>query len=96
MRGATSFAHPFPELPVDISIHAPLVGSDLSAKAAHPGRIYFNPRSPCGERPLCPPIKKPLEGISIHAPLVGSDADNIFHHISSILFQSTLPLWGAT
>ena len=34
-----------------ISIHAPRVGSDLSISTAFfPGMVYFNPRSPCGER----------------------------------------------
>ena len=35
--------------------------------------LYFNPRSPYGERPVC--VARPVEGagISIHAPLTGSD-----------------------
>ena len=34
----------------EISIHAPRVGSDV-ARAGHDGVVlYFNPRSPCGER----------------------------------------------
>ena len=33
-----------------ISIHAPRVGSDLQAGLLEYDRIYFNPRSPCGER----------------------------------------------
>ena len=36
-----------------ISIHAPRVGSDLRCgTATHRWSIYFNPRSPCGERPV--------------------------------------------
>ena len=56
-----------------ISIHAPRVGSDNRSYIAlwEPG--YFNPRSPCGERPL-----------SAVRPVVPG------------VFQSTLPVWGAT
>ena len=35
---------------VRISIHAPRVGSDAGFSAASAGLLYFNPRSPCGER----------------------------------------------
>ena len=50
MRGATAAAAR--ELhPLIISIHAPLAGSD-SRHAVHVTMLlYFNPRSPCGERP---------------------------------------------
>ena len=34
-----------------ISIHAPRVGSDSSFCVGFVGSGYFNPRSPCGERP---------------------------------------------
>ena len=57
-----------------ISIHAPRVGSDRG-QIEQPGRgHYFNPRSPCGERP------------SAFMPIAWRNA----------LFQSTLPVWGAT
>ena len=56
-----------------ISIHAPRVGSDSISLTNCTARGYFNPRSPCGERP-----------IQRHVPG------------SVILFQSTLPVWGAT
>ena len=36
-----------------ISIHAPRVGSDVEKARRKGARVYFNPRSPCGERP-CP------------------------------------------
>ena len=35
----------------EISIHAPRVGSDHSRFHPRPPLRYFNPRSPCGERP---------------------------------------------
>ena len=35
-----------------ISIHAPRVGSDCTPRAGSRSRTDFNPRSPCGERPV--------------------------------------------
>ena len=35
-----------------ISIHAPRVGSDCELISLHFGSLNFNPRSPCGERPI--------------------------------------------
>ncbi len=66
-----------PSAPLDlrpcISIHAPRVGSDHAGAAPPPWHRNFNPRSPCGERPVA--------AIWIRR---------------SGVFQSTLPVWGAT
>ena len=35
---------------LEISIHAPRVGSDSAALSGWTRPLYFNPRSPCGER----------------------------------------------
>ena len=35
-----------------ISIHAPHAGSDKLYLLSYDGKTNFNPRSPCGERPL--------------------------------------------
>ncbi|EQW45442.1 hypothetical protein HMPREF9017_01563 [Parascardovia denticolens F0305] len=83
------------------------------------GQRNFNPRSPCGERPHAVLVDAEVVGISIHAPLAGSDQriavrrgvasqisihaplagsdtpDNRFISLAWI-FQSTLPLRGAT
>ena len=61
-----------------------------------PGHSHFNPRSPCGERPdQC--IKGLLVvRISIHAPRVGSDSKTYQFTTAKAIFQSTLPVWGAT
>ena len=79
---------------------------------------YFNPRSPCGERPALCSAAYRVAAISIHAPRVGSDTgigrvalhltyfnprspcgerptSELFKILLS-LFQSTLPVWGAT
>ena len=58
---------------VSISIHAPLTGSDRLLCSSLFAHIYFNPRSPYGER------------------LISRVAPIFF-----VIFQSTLPLRGAT
>ena len=58
----------------EISIHAPRTGSDdpvLSGRA--PVLIYFNPRSPHGERHDAAREADEIARISIHAPRTGSD-----------------------
>ena len=79
-----------------ISIHAPRVGSDVTLTSPLSLTTNFNPRSPCGERPVYPNDVGISYNISIHAPRVGSDAT--FSCVTSHLlgFQSTLPVWGAT
>ena len=57
---------------------------------------YFNPRSPCGERPGSNSDFTKSFTISIHAPRVGSDLKQASRLSSWVLFQSTLPVWGAT
>ena len=56
-----------------ISIHAPRVGSDVEQRAQGCLCNDFNPRSPCGERPI-----------------------RGYGHTVPRIFQSTLPVWGAT
>ena len=58
---------------LQISIHAPLTGSDSLYIAAVDTKLYFNPRSPYGERLSSLAGCQPLLLISIHAPLTGSD-----------------------
>ena len=57
-----------------ISIHAPRVGCDLRMASRVLSSIYFNPRTPCGVRPLARATSFPGSPISIHAPRVGCDA----------------------
>ena len=59
--------------PSEISIHAPRVGSDHFVRLPETAAGDFNPRSPCGERPLADHGIHFRLGISIHAPRVGSD-----------------------
>ena len=51
MRGATTPCR-IPFYYSDISTHAPRAGSDRRICVYFRGVIYFNPRSPCGERPI--------------------------------------------
>ncbi len=58
---------------MDISIHAPRGGSDLVFPASQIRKVYFNPRSPWGERPDDHKDHYTGRAISIHAPRGGSD-----------------------
>ena len=63
------------------------------------GRQYgvpdFNPRSPCGERPMSMRSRTPLNQFQSTLPVWG--ATFIVHlGYDGETFQSTLPVWGAT
>ncbi len=79
-----------------ISIHAPRGGSDPGPQRRRRRRSYFNPRSPWGERLFPFAYCIPSEGISIHAPRGGSDVKLNSAGVRELLFQSTLPVGGAT
>ena len=64
-------------LSLQISIHAPLTGSDRVIFVASLDKTYFNPRSPYGERLKAPILYDAAEMISIHAPLTGSDEKSL-------------------
>ena len=64
----------------DISIHAPLAGSDGVAGKLPDYDGDFNPRSPRGERLFCDKGAAAGTGISIHAPLAGSDSETAQRH----------------
>ena len=78
-----------------ISIHAPRVGSDLADKAGN-GILDISIHAPrvgsdnSNQAQIQPTI------ISIHAPRVGSDVVACLVAVLEVLFQSTLPVWGAT
>ena len=79
-----------------ISIHAPRVGSDAYYAYSTTDTDDFNPRSPCGERRPRSTAGTSCPLISIHAPRVGSDALFLAGTPVDPVFQSTLPVWGAT
>ena len=96
----------------------PVWGATSSGRRNQNLRKYFNPRSPCGERPCFVVDVCYTSYISIHAPRVGSDTLPVIilreflyfnprspcgerHKCNGLLyrfclFQSTLPVWGAT
>ncbi len=80
---------------INISIHVPRVGNDITTSQSAHNRFYFNPRSPCGERLSADKIKYLNQKISIHVPRVGNDKPQK-PTISLTQFQSTFPVWGTT
>ena len=78
-----------------ISIHAPLAGSDEPFEQDLIGQMYFNPRSPCGERRHCLFLPPLIIGFQSTLPLRGA-TEIAFVYPSCRKFQSTLPLRGAT
>ena len=74
----------------------PVRGATPPAQGGEADPSNFNPRSPCGERPFLPSAPPSSYQISIHAPRAGSDI--AARHIvpRNDVFQSTLPVRGAT
>ena len=60
VRGATDTPYKDGSYRLTISIHAPRAGSDEGLQKRGQHQTYFNPRSPCGERPfMClPPSRR--------------------------------------
>ena len=56
-----------------ISIHAPLAGCDSRPRRGIRASGNFNPRTPCGVRPIAQDAERNQNKISIHAPLAGCD-----------------------
>ena len=79
-----------------ISIHAPRAGSDILSAILFYRGSDFNPRSPCGERQGGAGNLQSSLVISIHAPRAGSDVGNGVVGELDGIFQSTLPVRGAT
>ena len=94
LAGSDADIH-FMHLPIRISIHAPLAGSDSQRPVTRLPSGYFNPRSPCGERPngaavtIAPLDFNPRSPCGERPPIRVLCA-------REFQFQSTLPLRGAT
>ena len=80
-----------------ISIHTPLAGSDTFTHVGwREPYNYFNPHSPCGERPDWTFFRCMNSGdFNPHSPC-GERLQSTPSAVISSLFQSTLPLRGAT
>ena len=84
---------------LQISIHAPLAGSDCGAARSRGHLSHFNPRSPCGER-RCSAANTELSAFSLdfnrRSPSAGSDAPVAARgpHVNAV-FRSDAPLAGS-
>ncbi len=56
----------------------------------------FNPRAPCGARPVLDPVLHVSVVVSIHAPRAGRDTLRRYARNAAHAFQSTRPVRGAT
>ena len=79
-----------------ISIHAPRVGSDCQPRELLPVAGHFNPRSPCGERPVCNSLLEDNDVFQSTLPVWGATTGTGMRLSIQGRFQSTLPVWGAT
>ena len=94
MRGATAVCQELTRR-FGISIHAPHAGSDSWQGCLRCTHCYFNPRSPCGERPPGATLLSDANGFQSTLPMRGATIVICFP-IGITQFQSTLPMRGAT
>ena len=80
---------------VDISIHAPLTGSDFGIDSFLFSQVYFNPRSPYGERHTSSSRRLSGGDFNPRSPY-GERPSGPSPSSRVSAFQSTLPLRGAT
>ena len=92
--GSDGHVRPPYKLP-HISIHAPRVGSDSTLHDMERRHLYFNPRSPCGERQHRPALSLSLSYFNPRSPC-GERRSTVATTGNVSEFQSTLPVWGAT
>ena len=80
-----------------ISIHAPRTGSDPVLSGRVPVLIYFNPRSPHGERPAARNLRaSPGPDFNPRSPHGERRREGAGSPCEGLIFQSTLPARGAT
>ena len=79
----------------NISIHAPYAGSDWKHITRLPGVMNFNPRSLCRERQIICVTVYRLQNFNPRS-LCRERPASIFPEIIFWIFQSTLPMQGAT
>ena len=95
LRGATGRRYRY-ETPVTFQSTLPLRGATFrqeSPQATH--NRYFNPHSPCGERPVHDPMGVEGHDFNPHSPCGERHVSGLVDSIRES-FQSTLPLRGAT
>ena len=74
----------------------PVWGATIALRFYCNNKQYFNPRAPCGARPVFVDAIRGTDVISIHAPRVGRDSRAFSAVFAAVIFQSTRPVWGAT
>ena len=78
-----------------VSIHAPRVGRDREGSSLQAWSRSFNPRAPCGARPLRFKIALTTAEFQSTRPVWGATQE-VFRIMFFNKFQSTRPVWGAT
>ena len=94
-RGATR-VHGLADAGGHISIRAPLAGSDLRRCGPISRCDAISIRAPLAGSDQLAALPQVKADISIRAPLAGSDETNPDQHAVVLIFQSALPLRGAT
>ena len=82
--------------PGAISIHAPRAGRDSSSGSSSASRSNFNPRAPCGARPLDAAEEKLRMTFQSTRPVRGATVRILSASSVRYIFQSTRPVRGAT
>ena len=94
MRGATQHGECF-RFFSHVSIHAPHAGRDPARYILGGHPQCFNPRAPCGARPILPAVGAAFPMFQSTRPMRG--ATYAFEvSVGSLRFQSTRPMRGAT
>ena len=75
----------------EISIHAPHAGRDTAFRSMYSAIVNFNPRAPCGARPVRRACGAYQLRISIHAPREGRDEIKQVAHPSDHDFNPRAP-----
>ena len=78
-----------------VSIHAPHAGRDQCVRPQSSPRWSFNPRAPCGARPILGRSKTHTSRFQSTRPMRGATPVNFAAQILTV-FQSTRPMRGAT
>ena len=76
---------------LNISIHAPLTGCDITICNCCPRPLDFNPRTPHGVRQVAADINYQSFSISIHAPLTGCDIKPFTAALIAVHFNPRTP-----
>ena len=94
-REIFSSPHVAPEKRMGLSFAAPLAGRDQGLLRNSKRRLHFNPRTPCGVRPLRSGFCRRMHNFNPRTPC-GVRRARLTPCLTAVRFQSTHPLRGAT